>query len=151
MDRYPLGAENAVQLEMPLRRFSASRGLVCSQALDHDSRLNATDEVYTGLDGLGAVPGLPAAASDALEADVNALWLSLAKGCDSVELLDEAGCRPSQHGERAALCLLSEFQGRLADRSRRSCSVAFCSCHSPLRGKIFGVKRWMHGGFFNGF
>lgn len=146
MDQYPFGDENAVHLEMHLPGFSESQGLVCSEVLNHDLCLNAKDVMYAGLSGLDVVPGLPAvdAASHALEADLNTLSLYPAKDCDSVQLLDEPGSRPSQHGERTGLCVLSYFKGCLTDQSSRRSLVALCRWQSPLRGRIFGVKRWIH-------
>ncbi|NXX63122.1 ZN541 protein, partial [Scopus umbretta] len=97
MDQYPFGDEDAFPLEMHLPGFPESQGLVCSEALDRDLCLDANDVMYAGLSGLDAVLGLPAAGSDAPEADLNALALYPAKGRDSVPLLEEPD---SQHGFR---------------------------------------------------
>nr|XP_013800158.1 PREDICTED: zinc finger protein 541 [Apteryx mantelli mantelli] len=92
MDQYRFGEENAVHSEMQLSGFSETQGLSCSDALNHDSRLNTKDMAYAGLSGLDMVPGLSAAdlASDALEANLNGLSLYSVKDCDSVKLLDES-------------------------------------------------------------
>ncbi|KAF1458372.1 hypothetical protein FQV08_0003851, partial [Pygoscelis antarcticus] len=131
MDQYPFGDESAVHLEMHLPGFSESQGLVCSEALNHDLCLDVKDVMYGGLSGLDVVPDLPAAdaASDALEADLNVLPLYPAKDCHSLQLLDESDSRPSQHGERAGLGVLCDFEGCLADQSSRS------SGRSAGRGK----------------
>lgn len=149
MDQYPFGDENAVHLEMHLPGFSESQGLVCSEALNRDLCLDAKDVMYGGLSGLDVVPDLPAAdaASDALEADLNVLSLYPAKDCRSVQLLDESDSRTSQHGERAGLGVLCYFEGCLADQSSRSYLVPLYRWRSPLCGNIFGVKRWICGGF----
>ncbi|NXH76185.1 ZN541 protein, partial [Hydrobates tethys] len=143
MDQYPLGDENAVHLEMHLLGFSESQGLVRNEALAHDLYLNT---MYSGLSGLDAVPGLPAAdaGSGALEADLNALSLyPAAQDCDSVQLLGEPDSRPSQHEPGLPTPTGPEEAGggggRSAGRGRRPLgsprtSLAGCSrC-----GKVFG-------------
>ncbi|XP_009702704.1 PREDICTED: zinc finger protein 541 [Cariama cristata] len=95
MDQYPFDDENVVHLEMHLPGIPESQGLVCSKALNHDLCLNVKDVMYTGLSGLDVVPDL--LASDALEADLNALSLYPVKDCDPPQLLHEPDLQPSQH------------------------------------------------------
>ncbi|XP_072704910.1 zinc finger protein 541 [Ciconia boyciana] len=146
MDQYPFDDENAFHLEMHLPGFSESQGLVCSEALDHDLCLNAKDVMYTGLSGLDAVPGLPAAdaGSDALEADLNTLSLYPAKACGSVQLLDVSDSGSSQHEPGLPTPTGPEEAGgggggRSAGRGRHALgspqpSLPGCSCC----GKVFG-------------
>ncbi|NXE57497.1 ZN541 protein, partial [Casuarius casuarius] len=102
MDQYRFGDENAVHSETQLSGFSDAQGLNCSDTLNHDLCLNTREMTYAGLSGLDVVAGLSAAdmASDALEANLNGLFLCSVKDCDSVKLLDESDSdsQPSLRG-----------------------------------------------------
>ncbi|KAK4806283.1 hypothetical protein QYF61_008469 [Mycteria americana] len=145
MDQYPFDDENAFHLEMHLPGFSESPGLVCSEALDHDLCLNAKDVMYTGLSGLDAVPGLPAADAgrDALEADLNTLSLYPAKACGSVQLLDVSDSGSSQHEPGLPTPTVPEEAGggggRSAGRGRHPLGSPRPSLPGCSRcGKVFG-------------